>query len=74
MLNDKWNTENDIDAAVRWTLNGRVYIFKRLKYWRLYENENIEGPVHMNDFWRDLLESALFPRLCQQILQTSSIA
>ena len=44
MLNDKWNTENDIDAAVRWTLNGRVYIFKRLKYWRLYENENIEGP------------------------------
>ena len=32
MLNDKWTIEHDIDAAVKWTLNKRVYIFKRLKY------------------------------------------
>ena len=61
MLNDKWNIENDIDAAVKWTLNKRVYIFKRLKYQRLHENENIEDPVHVDDSWRGLVGSALFP-------------
>ena len=58
---DKWNVEGNIDVAFQWFANKKVYIFKRLKYWRIDENKNIEAVVPVSEGWPDLLGSALFP-------------
>ena len=41
---DTWNIDtSNIDAAVQWFVNGKVYIFKLFTYWRINENKYIEG-------------------------------
>ena len=57
---DTLNVEGNIDAAVQWFINKKVYILKRLKYWRINE-KNIEAVALVSDGWSDLLESGLFP-------------
>ena len=59
---DTWNIgTSNIDAAVQWFVNGKVYIFKLFTYWRINENKYIEGKSAITAGWPGLLESALFP-------------
>ena len=59
---DTWNIDtSNIDAAVQWFVNGKVYIFKLFTYWRINENKYIEGKSAITAGWPGLLESALFP-------------
>ena len=58
---DTWNVEDNIDVAVQWFVKKKVYIFKRLKYWRTDKNKNIEAVSPVSEGWPNLLESALFP-------------
>ena len=59
---DTWNIDtSNIDAAVQWFVNGRVYIFKQFLYWRINKNKEIESKSYITAGWPKLLESVLFP-------------
>ena len=58
---DTWNVESNIDAAVQWFFNKRVYIFKRFTYWRINTHKQIEGTSSVPTGWVGLLDSTLFP-------------
>ena len=59
---DTWKiSTSNIDAAVQWFVNDKVYIFKLFTYWRINENKYIESVSAITAGWPGLLESALFP-------------
>ena len=58
---DTWNVESNIDAAVQWFANKKIYIFKRFTYWRINTHKEIEGTAPVSVGWVGLLNSALFP-------------
>ena len=59
---DAWNIDtSNIDAAVQWFVNGRVYIFKEFIYWRINKNKEIESKSYITAGWPGLLDSVLFP-------------